>query len=297
MPDDLPPLQPQPDSTSVPLDALQHAAQWAGTFGGQDTNVAQRARHNQDITAYAGALANQRAQEQQQLIQTNQTAQNLFLGTQRLQLQEQQAQMHMAVQAAQLQATGATERRKAAEAVTQANATAGLNQGMSDLLQSGVSPQSPQYQQGLANLLAQFPQADPAHIAKFGATMFPGQKMSPDDYIAAAVKMKNDAIAQGLQNPRVVESQGSPKIIEAPGAKVQDPSIRLSHLESLRSKATDPDIVKYLDNEITSTHTRITTPAVVPAASTPPPDITPEAHSALKLGDKFWWKGKQLTKQ
>ena len=34
-----------------------------------------------------------------------------------------------------------------------------------------------------------------------------------------------------------------------------------------------------------------------PAAATPPPNITPEVHAALKSGDKFWWNGQQLTKK
>lgn len=41
---------------------------------------------------------------------------------------------------------------------------------------------------------------------------------------------------------------------------------------------------------------------IIPAATEdqgekPGEDITPDAHAALKSGDKFWWKGKQLIKQ
>lgn len=37
--------------------------------------------------------------------------------------------------------------------------------------------------------------------------------------------------------------------------------------------------------------------ATSPAPDSPQPDITPDAHAQLKPGDKFWWKGQQLTKQ
>lgn len=38
-------------------------------------------------------------------------------------------------------------------------------------------------------------------------------------------------------------------------------------------------------------------PPTAPAAPETPSDITQEDHAKLKPGEKFWWKGKQLTKQ
>lgn len=260
MADATPPLNPQPDSSIISPDqlgALQHASRWAGTFGGQDTNIVQRARHNQDINEYAAGLAAKRAEEQARLLQTNQTAQNLWLNTQKLQLQQEQHAMHMQVQAAQLLATGATERRKAAEAMAQATDTAGLNQHVADMIASGIKPQSPEWQAGLANGMVQFSHAHPTDISKFGASLFPGQKLTPEEYIAAAVKLKGQAAAAGFQNPTIREYQGNPNVVEGTVAHTQDPRLRLGHLESLRSKATDKNIVDYLDKEILAAHTEM----------------------------------------
>lgn len=225
MPDDPQPLSPQPDSSIISPDqlgALQHASRWAGTFGGQDTNIAERSRHNQDIADYATGLAQTRAAAQQQLIQTNQTAQNLWLNTQRLQMQEEQHQMHMAVSAAQLAATGATERRKAAEALAQANDTTAFNQHVSDLITSGVKPQTPEWQAGIADGLAQFSHANPVDVSKYGAQLFPGQKMTPDEYISKAVALKTAAVANGFKNPRLGEFQGNPTVVEGAPDKTVD---------------------------------------------------------------------------
>lgn len=306
MADDLPTLNPQPDSSVVSPDqlaALQHASRWAGTFGGQDTNISERANHNQDISNYADALAQTRAAAQQQLIQSNQTAQNLWLGTQRLQLQQQQADMHMAVQQAQLAATSATERRKAAEAMAMANDTASFNQHVSDMITSGVKPQSPEWQAGLADGLAQFSHANPVDVTRFGAQLFPGQKLTPEEYIAKAVALKTQATAAGLQNPQVHEFQGTPNVVEGTPAHTQDPNIRLGHLESLRAKATDPNIVSYLDNEILSAHAELkgAPPAVAPDAQAAPasfdsPDAFTAAFKAAPAGSVLHYQGKPYRK-
>lgn len=333
MADDIPPLSPQPDSSSISsdqLDAMQHASRWAGTFGGQDTNIAERARHNQDISDYANALTQQRAQAQQQLIQTNQTAQNLWLGTQRLQLQEQQAEMHMAVQQAQLAATGATERRKAAEALAQANDTAGLNQSVADMLTNGVKPQTPEWNLGLANAMAKYSTADPAHISKLGSSMFPGQRMSPDEYIQAAKDLKTKAAVAGLQNTQIHEFQGRPTIVEGAAPKATDHIAQFqdqlasttpvygsgdgasftpvaagqgaqTHVQATyvtpQGKAVTQVFPRpFFDSMVAASKARSSAPAASPPDQ-PPPDITPEAHAALKSGDKFWWKGQQLIKQ
>lgn len=290
MDDELPPLQPQPDSTNLTPDLigqLQHASRWAGTFGGSDTNIAERARHNQDISDYATALTQTRAAAQQQLMQNNQTAQNLWLGTQRLQMQQEQHDAHMAVSAAQLKATGATERRKAAEALAQANDTASFNQHVSDMITAGVKPQTPGWQAALATGLAQYPHANPVDVSKYGAQLFPGQKMTPDEYIAKAVALKTQAQQAGLQNPQIREYQGTPNIVEGSPPHVQDPNIRLGHLEGLRAKATDPDIIKYLDNEITNTHSQINAPAVVAAPVVAAAPAPPAAPTSFDTADDF----------
>jgi hypothetical protein len=95
---DLPPLSPYPDSGITPefVGQLEHSANWARTFGGANTtNIAQRARHNQDLEGYAAALSEQRAAEQEQLLMTNKRAQDLMFGMRRADLQEREAMARM----------------------------------------------------------------------------------------------------------------------------------------------------------------------------------------------------------
>lgn len=79
-----------------------------------------------------------------------------------------------------------------------------------------------------------------------------------------------------------------------------------THLGYAPDEQSKKDIQKkidILDSQLGAVHeqfpslvTRSTTAPPVTTA-TPPPNITAEAHAALKSGDKFWWNGKQLTKK
>lgn len=94
---ELPPLNPYPERGVTPefVGQLERSANWARTFGGADTNIAQRYRHNQDISAYASALQDQREQAQADLLQRDKAAQSLYFGMQRLELQEKEATARM----------------------------------------------------------------------------------------------------------------------------------------------------------------------------------------------------------
>lgn len=242
MPDDdsstqLPALLPQPDAATVPpemLGQLQHASQWAGTFGGSDTNIAERSRHNADIQDYATALDQQRQAAQAAAIQTNQTAQNLYFNSLRLNMQNQEAQMRMQhanemaplniqLKQAQILAEGAAEKRRATEATAQAQDSAGFSQAISDGISSGqVKPQGPGWGAFLANTIASFPNTDPRVISRYGPQMFPGEELTPEQYVSKAVALKQQATAGGLQNTQVRDYKGNPIVVEGAPAK-RDP--------------------------------------------------------------------------
>lgn len=192
-----------PDSSAVPLDQLQHSANWASTFGGSDTNIAQRARHNQQIQEYGDALAQARAAAQMQVLQTNQTAQNLFIKTQQLQQKELMDNAHLQIEAARVVAQGAAERRRAAEAMAQARDTAAFNQHISDMIVSGVKPQSGDWKAGVASGLAQFPHVDPRDVSKFGSSLFPGESLSPEEILSKVHSLQDqNPDAQVSINPK-----------------------------------------------------------------------------------------------
>lgn len=306
----LPPLAQIPQDSTIPPEAmgqLEHAAEWAQNFGGSDTNLALRARHNADINAYAQALQSQREAAQANLIQTNRTAQNLYLGSQRLDMQEQVAQANMAHadamaplnQAAKIAQTNAANAREAATTQSsllqaqhdqlQANATIGLSKAMTDALQD-LQPGTPGYKDAVIQNLIQFPNASKELQA--GLLKNAGIVTSPDDFISGAIDAKQKALAAGYVNPRIGEFHGNPVIIEGAVPKPPDPAAdytkRLSHLESIRAKATDPDVIKYFDNEIVNLKSQqpAQQPAATPAAGTPQPAPDSPQNEMIKQAYK-----------
>lgn len=98
MADELPPLSRLPAQPLSPelVGQLEHSANWARTFGGSDTNIAQRFRHNQDIEQYGAVLQQQREQAQMETLQRDRAAQSLYFGMEKLNLQEKEAKARMA---------------------------------------------------------------------------------------------------------------------------------------------------------------------------------------------------------
>lgn len=307
----LPPLAQIPqDSTTIPPEAmgqLEHAAEWAQTFGGNDTNLALRARHNADINAYAQALQSQREAAQANLIQTNKQAQALYLGSRRLDTQEQVAQANIdhadamapLNQAAKIAQTNAANAREAATTQSsllqaqhdqlQANATIGLSKAMTDAMQD-FQPGTPGYKDAVIQNLIQFPNASKELQA--GLLKNAGIVTSPDDFISGAIDAKQKALAAGYVNPRIGEFHGNPVIIEGAVPKPPDPAAdytkRLSHLESIRAKATDPGVIKYFDNEIVNLKSQqpAQQPAATPAAGTPQPAPDSPQNEMIKQAYK-----------
>lgn len=212
----LPPLAQIPqDSTTIPPEAmgqLEHAAEWAQTFGGSDTNLALRARHNADINAYAQGLQSQREAAQANLIQTNRTAQNLYLGSQRLDMQEQVAQANMAHadamaplnQAAKIAQTNAANAREAAttqSSLLQAqhdqiasNDTLGFAQSLQN-----IHPNAPEFKNATVQGILKYPNA--SKELQSAMLKSAGIELSPDDiaqqYKDIQAKMPGAKIAVG----------------------------------------------------------------------------------------------------
>lgn len=94
---DLPPLSRLPESGISPelVGQLEHSANWARTFGGSGTNIAQRFRHNQDIEQYAGVLQQQREAAQAQMLQESKAAQSLVFGMQKLDMEARQSEARL----------------------------------------------------------------------------------------------------------------------------------------------------------------------------------------------------------
>lgn len=136
---------------------MEHSANWARTFGGSDTNLTQRYRHNQDLTDYAQALQQQREVEQERLIQTNKAAQSLYFGQQKIDLAERLANQKMRFDAEvhPLKLQAEEQRFKTQQALEQR----ALRE---QALQDRVVEHEAKFQAGLATFEADYPDASDA---------------------------------------------------------------------------------------------------------------------------------------
>lgn len=100
---------------------------------------------------------------------------------------------------ARIEATGATERRKAAEATMGAEQTANLNRGMMDFYAQGGRPGTPEAQQTFLGLVADNPMAHPGHLAEIGKSNGFGD-LPPEELAAKAAALKKAATDAGLSN-------------------------------------------------------------------------------------------------
>lgn len=89
---------------------------------------------------------------------------------------------------ARIEATGATERRKAEEAALEANHTANLNRGIADLYKRGLRKGTPEFIDAASQLIADNPHADGGHVMEIGKLAgFGGD--TPEEKLNQAVTM------------------------------------------------------------------------------------------------------------
>ncbi len=188
--------QAQQDRTDVAQAA--HDLQWKNTFVDTPTPDVLRARVNLADTVNR-AMDNKLALS----ARTDAKSLNLMRKTAEFDEWQKQAPLRAALTQARVDATGATERRKAIEAQTQAQHTANLNNGYVDLLQSGAKPGTDDYNIGMAKLVADNPHADPRHIQEL-SKHFSTPEQTPEEIVAKAVKLHNLAEANNLENTRVI---------------------------------------------------------------------------------------------
>lgn len=199
MADELPPLEPMPESNISPemIGQLEHSAQWASTFGGGDTNIALRARHNADISDYANALAAQRQTAQAQALQHDKAAQDLYFGMARMNLQEQEAQQRMQhaaelhplkvqAQQANIQADLARERASVSSALVQAAKTKAVAEA-----QATADSDTLQFVNGEAQLAKQFGRNSDAYhqgLLDLHVATPAGDQQFKAPYVSSAIK-------------------------------------------------------------------------------------------------------------
>lgn len=141
---------------------------------------------------------------------------------------------------ARVDATGAAERRKALEETTRAEQTSRINTGMLKLYQSGAQAGTPEFQSQAVELLASNPLGDIKDIEDLGKLAGFSSELTPDKYVAEAVRLKKAAAEAGLSNPKIGSFSGRPTVVEGAAVVTPEQSIDNAVRRKVALQAVDP---------------------------------------------------------
>lgn len=172
----------------------QHDLNWTSTFRSTPPAEVSRARVNY-TDAIDRALSNKIA------LQARSDIGALKLQQKAAEHEEwvKQAPLREQLLRAHIDATGATERRKAEEARVTLQHTANLSRGMLDFYKAGGQPGTPAAQQTFLGLLADNPLAHPDHTAEIGKANGMGS-MTPEEMAVDAASRKDALEKAGVDN-------------------------------------------------------------------------------------------------
>lgn len=189
--------QQQERDDNQAIAGAQHDLNWTSTFRSTPPAEVSRARANY-TDAIDRALSNKIA------LQARTDIGALRLQQKAAEHEEwvKQAPMREQLLRAHIDATGATERRKAEESRMEMTHTTNLNRGMLDFYKNGGQPGTPEAQQTFLGLVADNPLAHPGHLAEIGKSNGFGE-LPPEELASRAAKQKQALIDAGLSNPVV----------------------------------------------------------------------------------------------
>lgn len=195
-----------------------HGAAWANYFN--STPTVDKLRANQNLTnVVADALQNKQNLE----AQTSLKAAQIRDVNARHDEFMKQAPLREDLLRAQTAATGAAERRRAAEATIRANDTRALNEDIHAAYRAGIKPGSPAFQDAVFSSIAKNTHADPTHVRE--AHKLAGGADEVTDPVAFAtegVAMKEAARTAGIKNPKLRNSGGKWVVDESPDVITAD---------------------------------------------------------------------------
>jgi len=246
------------------LSRAWHDNQWAEQF--TSTPPAEKLRANLNLTD----MVDKAVQLKQDLLaQTDLRAMALKAKTAEFDEWQKQAPLREQLLRARVDATGATERRKAEEAALEATQTANLNKGISTLYQNGLRKGSPEFIDAAAQLIADNPHADGGHVMEIGKLAgFGGD--TPEEKLSQAVTMVREkekarlALQPTLEQKvaeasQVTSAREKAKAEYRPEKDIVLPSLErerslhaqaLNRAKRIRSKAVDPNIIADADQDI-----------------------------------------------
>jgi len=176
------------------LAQAQHDLNWTSTFRSTPPAEVSRARVNYTDTIER-ALSNKIALQARSdigAIRLQQKAAEHEEWVKQAPLREQLLKAHV-------DATGATERRKALESKMTMDHTANVSRGMADFYANGGKPGTPDAQRTFLGLIADNPMAHADHTAEIGKANGMGNK-TPEELAADAAALRDSLVQQGVDN-------------------------------------------------------------------------------------------------
>lgn len=221
--------QTEPSNQDV-VDAV-HQSQWANTF--QNTPPAEVLRSRVNLADTVN-----RAFDNKLALAARSDAGALNLMQKNAQFQEFQRQAPLREQLLQahIDATGATERRKAAEAISQANDTSGLNSDIAAAYGNGIKPGTPEFQQTVFSSIAQHPHADPSHLREVHKLAGGPDDVDPVAFAQSGMAVKQAMINAGFPNATVKFANGQWEPSEGANPK----AVGADHVADIEDQIANP---------------------------------------------------------
>lgn len=269
---------------------LEKNAAWAETFDAPTVNIAQRRRFAQDKQAHTEALVDRNAELLQQNLARDKGVQDLHFRQLNLEREERESRAAMEerqqrmkfsqelhpieLEAKRMQVAADLARERATAQATALAAksdllkqehTAGFSTYVAELMDK-ARPGTDDWKLGFVRGVAQFPHADAALMKTYGAEALEDEDLNsvlqtlPAGYNVESIRRDPNSGKWGVA--------ARPEAADKP--KADDTAKRLTHLENLRMRTgVDPDVVKYLDEEITKLRAPgdVAAPSVSPAAA------------------------------
>lgn len=209
--------------------------QWSNAF--VNTPPAEVLRSNLNLTNTMDRVVRNRMAL---AAQTDAKALDLSANTAKFQEYQRQAPIREQLLQAHIDATGATERRKAAEAISQANDTAGLNSDIANAYKNGLKPGTPDFQEAAFTSIAAHPHADAVHIREFHKIAGGAEDVDPVAHAQEGMRYKQAALDAGFKNPRLRTVGGKWTVDEGP--------VTISEEDRLKNKVAEVNAVEEARN-------------------------------------------------
>lgn len=228
--------QAQAGPSNADLVGAVHDQQWANSFANTPAPEVLRANVNLADTINR-AVTNKMALQ----AQGDAKALDLMQKTARYKEYLDQAPLREQLLQAHVDATGATERRKAAEAVSQATDTAGLNNDIAKAYADGKKPGTPEFAESVFTSIANHPHADKSHLHDIHKLAGGPEDVDPVAFAMQGKAMEDAAVAAGLKNTRATTVGGKWTLVKGPEAvsneqKIADEIARIKATNAARNE-------------------------------------------------------------